>query len=144
MSNLDFRKLAKAPPPEPEPRSALDAALSRDDFRDGLKVWRACGGPKMDAETLEIWYRSCWHIPAKYFHAAIIELTRAEEQPQWKNFVALVHGKANELRKREAEGQRAREWQRQHQGWCKQLDTMTAEARHEIRQLIDDLQERLR
>jgi len=71
--------------------------LSRNDFQKGLKVFRSCGGPNLDTQTIEVWYRMLNNLERVDFEGAVMAFCVEEKDLGFKNFVAEISQRAKFL-----------------------------------------------
>jgi len=71
--------------------------LTQNQFQQGIKIFRSCGGPKLDTQTIEIWYRMLARLEPKDFEGAIMALCEEVTEMGSINFVAEIKQRARIL-----------------------------------------------
>ena len=71
--------------------------LDRNQFQQGIKVFRSCGGPSLDPQTIEVWYRMLNKLEPEDFEGAVMALCVEETDLGFKNFVAEISQRARLL-----------------------------------------------
>lgn len=73
--------------------------MTREHFQAGLKIFFSCGGPNVDEQTLEVWYRMLANIHPEDFEKAILDLCQEEKELGRINFVAEVKDRSGSHRR---------------------------------------------
>jgi len=74
--------------------------LTQNQFQQGIKIFRSCGGPKLDTQTIEIWFRMLARLEPPDFEGAIMALCEEVTEMGSINFVAEIKQRARILAER--------------------------------------------
>jgi len=75
--------------------------MEPDEFALGCKVFFSCGGPRIDDETLDVWWQALRNINRDDFMNAVLDIIKqSDESLGFINFVGEVTSRAATYRRR--------------------------------------------
>lgn len=77
----------------------MSGSMTRDDFRLGVKILLSCGGPDVDKETLEVWFRMLRGFTGQEFSKAVTDLCQTEKYLHKINIVAEISSRCLRYRR---------------------------------------------